>query len=269
MTAPPASLPSLPDYGTGVYRRRIRLERRSGRVVGELQDDFHHFAVDLQHDGAVVTGARGGGLRTPWTTCGGAIPPLERLQGLALTSSLRKAPRHTDPRQQCTHLFDLASLAVAHAARAGEAARVYDVSIPDRVEGRTSATLDRDGERLLEWALEGSTVAGPDPFAGRALSGAGFGEWAETLGPDPGEAVQVLRRAVFISMGRRWDFDRMRNASQFAELVGGACHTFSREQIGQADRMPGTRRDFGREPGAIFMPGFSAAFEAFDRAGGT
>jgi hypothetical protein len=263
--ASPSQVPQLAGYGQGVYRRRIRLEARRGRVVGELQDDFHHFALDLAHDGSVVCGARGGGLRVPWTTCGGSILPLERLQGLALTTSLRAAARHTDPRLQCTHLFDLATLAVAHAARGTLGVRCYDVSIPDRKRARTRARLNRDGVQLLEWEIDGNDIVGPEAFAGRPLSGAGFARWAEGLGEDLGEAAWVLRRAAIISIGRRYDFERMTRAAEFGDAIGGACHTFSPDQVSAATRNPGTRRDFGDDPSPVFVDGFSASFREFDR----
>jgi hypothetical protein len=263
-------VPELEGYGEGVFRRRILLEARDGRVVGELQDDFHHFAVDVTHDGSQVTAARGGGLRVPWTTCPGAIPPLERLRGLHLTTALRAAARHTDPRLQCTHLLDLASCAIAHAARCVEGApgrvRRYDVEIPDRVRGRTLATLERDGRPVLAWEIDRNEIVAPDPFAGHSVAGRGFAEWADqALEVDLSEAAQVLRRACLISIGRRYDFARVRSARDFGEAVGGACHTFSPAHVGEAGKIPGSRLAPGSEPRAIFTPGFSPAFrERFD-----
>lgn len=263
MCADLSELPLLPGYGEGVYRRRIRLEARPGRVLGELQDDFHHFAVVLHHDGRRVGEVRGGGLRVPWTACNGAVPVVGSLRGLAVGASGRAAAAHSDPRRHCTHLFDLAALAAAHAGRQG--ARAYDVSIPDRRDGRTRARLDRDGHRLLEWDLAGDRIEGPPPFAGRAVSSGQLVRWADEQGEDPAEAIRVLRRAVFISMGRRYDFERMSRADAFATRVGAACHTFSPERVQGALRNPGTCRDFGADPDAIFTEGFSAPFRAFER----
>ncbi len=260
------AVPLLADYGRGIYRRRIRLASEAGRVVGELQDDFHHFAVDLRHDGARVTGVRGGGLRVPWTTCGGAVPSAEALTGLPLGGTPREAGRYTDPRRQCTHLFDLAVLAVAHATRA-PGTRSYDVSVPDRVRGRTRATLHRDGQAVLAWQLEGDHIQEPEPFRGRSISDRGFAAFAAALPADSAEAVAVLRRAVFISIGRRYDFEAMTRAAPFGKVVGAACHTFSEESLATATRNPGTRRDFGADPSPVFCRGFSSAFEQFLRAG--
>ena len=258
----------LPDYGAGTYRRRIRLESEPGRVTGELQDDFHHFAVDLRHAGGRVTDARGGGLRMPWATCGGAVPVLAEIHDAPVGARPRQTAALTDPRRHCTHLFDLACLAVAHAGRGPGAARCYDVSIPDRRGGATTASLSLDGSPFLVWELQGDRILGPEPFAGRAISSRDFGAFAAGLDAGMSEAASVLRRAVFISVGRRYDFERMRDAGEFASVVGGACHSFSPEQLPHARRNPGTRRDFGADPSAVFTEGFTPACRSFLEAAG-
>ena len=46
-------------WGDGIYRRRITV-RRTGpaTVVGELEDDFHHFGVQIDHDDTEITALR-------------------------------------------------------------------------------------------------------------------------------------------------------------------------------------------------------------------
>ncbi|HYB13701.1 MAG TPA: DUF2889 domain-containing protein, partial [Myxococcota bacterium] len=204
-----SAFPLRSDYGGGIYRRRIRLAAERGLVRGSLVDDFHDFTVRLEHDGARVSNIEGQARRIPWFTCPGAADPLKLLEGLPLTRSLRSIARHTDPRAQCTHLFDLASLAVSFAA-CGKVERAYELAVPDRVGARTRATLLRDGVSVLRWEIDGARIEDPPPFAGRSLAGGGFLDWVETtLDADQAEAAQVLRRAVVISYGRRFDFDRV------------------------------------------------------------
>ncbi len=213
---------------------------------GRLEDDFHHFEVELGHDGARVSSLTGGAVRFPWTTCPGAVSPLARLDGMPLGRSLRTIARQTDPRAQCTHLFDLACLAVTLAARGGDAI-TYEIAVPDRRGLRTHATLSRDGAPLLAWELEGVRVESPPPYAGRSLAGGGFAEWTETeLDPDTAEAAQVLRRAAVISWGRRYDFDRIPNARIFQTQAGGACFTFTEERVDEGQRVLGSVRDLTR-----------------------
>ena len=110
--------------------------RRAGeRAWGELEDDFHHFRVELRHDGSLVTDVVGSGLRSPWTTCLDAGVPLRALVGTRLTTG-PLALSHLDARQNCTHMFDLAGLIVTHAARGVDGDRVYDIAVDDPAGGR-------------------------------------------------------------------------------------------------------------------------------------
>ena len=239
-------VPLRPDYGRGVYRRRIRLRSEDRQVRGRLVDDFHDLSVRLVHDGVQVSKLEGATQRIPWVTCPQAALPLARLEGMPLTRSLRAIARHTDPRAQCTHLFDLASLAVSFAAT-GAAERCYEVAVPDRDGARTLASLSRDGTPLLRWQIDGARIEDPPPFAGRTLGG-GFVEWAEsTLDTELAEAAQVLRRAAAISFGRRFDFDRVPDARTFQSQAGGACFTFQAERVAQGLRLVGNVRDWSAE----------------------
>ena len=251
-----SSIPLRADYGRGVFTRRIHLRAEGGAVHGELEDDFHHFAVTIRHDGERVIDVRGRDVRVPWTTCPESVALVERLRGLAVTRSLLAASHFTEPSHQCTHLFDIASLAVCHAARrleGGAVERRYHITLPDRVDGRTRAELHRDGEPLLRWLVQGVRVveAEPEVFGDRSLASAMFNRWAERdLEPDWAEAALVLRRAVFIGLGRQYDFDRIRKATTFARVVGSACHTFSPQVVGRATRVAGSTRELaaGSQP---------------------
>src|SRR5688572_16745517 len=48
--------------------------------------------------------------RFPWTTCAAAVDPLRALEGTPLSTDATAAGAWTDPRANCTHLFDLAGL---------------------------------------------------------------------------------------------------------------------------------------------------------------
>ncbi|MDH5675076.1 MAG: DUF2889 domain-containing protein [Myxococcales bacterium] len=239
------------DYGSGAYRRRILLIAEGGEASGELEDDFHHFRARIVHDGERVVGACGEALRVPWTTCPGAVTQLLRLEGAPLSRSTRTLAAHTDARAQCTHLFDVAVLAVAFASGGQAGRRQYDVEVPDRKAGVTTATLHRDGELWLRWELRRFEITAPAPFAGRRLIG-GFGRWAhEQLEPELCEAAQVLQRAIYIATGRRSDFESMERAEEHLETMGAACHSFSSPQVERALRVKGSVRDFSARPGAL------------------
>ena len=242
-----------------VYRRRVRLvsddgaaPARGGSVVAEMEDDFHHFRVDLEHDGTAVVAVSGTAIRYPWTTCPGATAELTALKGMPLSRSSTAVGSFAAPRRNCTHLFDLAGLAVAHAA-SGRKQRVYDVEVPARAGGRTDPLLLRDGELVLSWSVQGLEITGPAPFAGIPLRGGrGFLSWAaEHLDEESMEAAVVLRRSVEIAWGREQDLDSMERASDLGDFMLGACFTFQPGTAEVAIRMKGSTRDFSAAPAAL------------------
>lgn len=246
-------------YGEGAFRRALRMETTANRTRAELVDDFHHFAVRVDVRGGQVVDIAGEDVQIPWTTCAGALAPLRAMVGAPVTRSLAALRAHTDARLQCTHLHDLACLAVAHAARSleggGATQRRYDVTLPDRRRGASRAVLERDGAPCLVWSLERTEIVDgvPDAFAGLPLAGRRFQERLATLeDPDEAEAASVLQRAVFIGTGRRHDFESMRVAAEFAAVVGGRCHSFASERVDRAFKIPNTVRDFTRDTGDLF-----------------
>jgi len=257
-------VPFLSTYGTGTYRRRIELvSDEPGVVRGELEDDFHHFGVTLRHAEGRVVEMLGDDIRVPWTTCPGAMTALDAWAGQPLDISLLDLARAVDARLQCTHAFDLACLAIALAARereGGASRRNYDIALPDRVGGSTEPTLLRNGELLLRWKVEGITVSESEPpfFVGRKLMGSGFNLMvARELHPELGEAALVFRRAIFIGLGRQYDFERIEHARDFGRVVGSACHTFHPDRVEQATRVHGSRLDFSEAERAASGDGSS------------
>ncbi|MEY2431728.1 MAG: hypothetical protein QOC92_1453 [Acidimicrobiaceae bacterium] len=229
-------------------------ESDASTIRGDMEDDFHCFGVTLRHDGRRVIDVIGDGVRYPWTTCPSAVEPLRDLAGAPLSTRLSALGDHAPARQNCTHLFDLAGLAVAHAARGRGGTRTYDVAIPDRDGTRTQPELWRDGELLFRWSIAGRQIIGPPPFENIELRG-GFIAWAEeTLDADTAEAASVLRRACDISFGRSIDLDVFVTADMLGERVRGTCHSFQPGMIEQAERVKGQTRDFTSDPDALLQP---------------
>jgi hypothetical protein len=258
MTRPP--IPPRSPYGGGIYRRRIELRAGAGTVEVGMVDDFHELSVVLHHDGELIARVEADPIRIPWVTCPAAVEPLRRMEGAPINAGLRALYEFTAAREQCTHLHDLACLAARHAARAGASAvtqRRYDAALPDRVGGRTHATLCRDGALVLAWKLRKYEIVGatPEEFTGHNLaSGALRNAIFDHPDPDVGEAAFVLQRAIFIGTGRMHDFEAMPSAAAFASVIGGACHSFAPERADQALRVRDTVRDFTDQPAALFGP---------------
>lgn len=275
--------PRLWDHdGPGMYRRRIRIRTiDEHRATGELEDDFHHFRVDITHDGSVVTAIDGIGYRGPWTTCLDAGVPLQEVVGTTLTTS-PSALAAIDARRNCTHMFDLAGLVVTHAARGASDKRRYDpgerrydiaITVPDAdaltvesvAEGgpigqrepatapaseTRTARLFRDGELVHDWTLVDGEIAAPADWVGAPLRRK-FIPWAgeRFAGDDEGaEAAIVLRRALDISRGRSMDLDELPSAEPLLAVMEGVCHSMGSAIAPVAIRMKGSARDFTDQP---------------------
>jgi hypothetical protein len=238
----------------GSYRRRIRMRALDSTTVeAALEDDFHQFAVVVEHDARIVTGITGTAGRWPWSTCPAAGVQLDELVGMELSTRCTAVAAVADPRWQCTHQFDLAGLAIAHATRADAIERQYDIEVPPATAaGERIPRLRRDGQLLLVWTIGwGAGLTAPAPFTEAPWRG-GFIKWADaTFDPDAAEAAIVLRRACDIGMGRGMDLEGYRTAAELSELMTGVCYTMQPEVMLGARRELGSIRDFADHPDAL------------------
>lgn len=228
----------------GRLRRLIDLDPRApDRVVAWVEDDFHHFGLTIHHDGQRITDVSGVAERAPWTTCLTAPLKLRGLIGQGLVRRASDIGRLIDMRFQCTHLFDLAGLAVAHAAH-GRPHRRYEAVVPD-AEGPERAmngiTLQRDGVTVLEWSVASRTIVAPERHAGHSLD-SGFRAWTETMDEAEADHAFILRRAIMVSSGRSIDLDTLDHADQTG--MGAVCHTFQPENRLQGLRIVGATRNY-------------------------
>lgn len=245
----------------GIYRRRVEIETISPGVVrAALEDDFHHFVVEVTFDKGVVSAIEGRALRHPWTTCPGASERLRDFLGQPASTSIIRRKDVTDVSQQCTHQHDLAVLAIAHAAR-GEGRTVYEITVPDRpdrtlfpriengvlyritdFDGHTTATLDHDGARVLTWHLDGLHVAEMDGLDYRKA-----GRWGEDHDVDDQtlEHMKVLRQGIFVAGGRANDVDLVLDPESSLERASRPpCFVFQPIRLKSGRRVIGSTLDF-------------------------
>ncbi|MNZ76541.1 hypothetical protein D3C78_950530 [compost metagenome] len=159
---------------------------------------------------------------------------LDRLVGMPLSPSPSAAYAYVRANEQCTHLFDAAALAVAHAKR-GTPLREYDVDVPV-VDASTPRiiTVRRNGERVMNWVVgERTQILGPGIFAGKDIRSVLSWADGELGNPDDVEAVFVLRRAWLVSGCRNFDMDGCTVASVVPRARMAACHI---HQLGVAER---------------------------------
>lgn len=229
-----------------VFRRRILIATDPSKIGthyrATLEDDFHHFRVELVVRDGVIASLHGEAPRHPYSLCPSAADQLQLLVGTAPQTSAHAVMRLVDPSQQCTHMLELSGLAAAAAARALPQRR-YDIEVPLRVEGRTVATLDRDGTRLLTWDIQDFDIAEPPPYSGISLL-EGMARWALTnLTEDMAEAALVLRRCAVISIGKNRPLDAQRHAR-----LTGACYVQQKERAPLALRQVGSTWNFTWRP---------------------
>jgi hypothetical protein len=249
----------MPDH-LPCARRAIDLRASGHSVVAWLEDDFHHFGIELRHDGARVVAVDGQALRFPRNTCPGAVGKLQELIGMPLDKRSTALGQFTNMRLHCTHLYDLLGMAIAHAA-CGRGHRRYDAMVPDReplegvdagnpFAGRTRPELYRDGELVMAWDVQGDQILGPAQYAGVSM-GRGFREWTETLDLDQAEAAHVLRRASLIALGRMIDLATL--PPEGVKESAGVCYSYQPEVARGSSRTIGTTRDFSNQPGALLQ----------------
>lgn len=218
------------------FWRRFRIIPAAGRVCCEVEDDYHCMRVTVEHDGVRATAVAPHMRRAPWTTCPGAESELQAtFTGVALADF----PARGAKKQNCTHLYDLAELAAAHAM--DPAPLVYDILVADPVEGRRQATIYRDGQRLFGWVEQQFELLEPVELAGRSLFD--LREWLERQPADKREAARLLRWGTILANGRQIPLEQQSDAGK----MPANCYTFQPQRAAQAKRI-GEIRDFSTRP---------------------
>lgn len=228
------------------FRRRIEMRTTgdSSAVVARasVEDDFHHFRVQVRCADQRIDSVEGWALRHPYTACPSAAAELKRLEGYAISDMSAAVYQMTQARIHCTHMLDLAGLAIAAAARK-IARRTYDIAVPDRVDTITEPRISRDGCEVLRWRADMTSLLSPEPFAGVSYR-IGFSEWAHSeLERDDLEAALALRRALIISVGRTKDLD-----AQLHAVPTGFCYAQQPERAKSAARVRNSIREFNATP---------------------
>ena len=226
----PAPIDTLPGF-----RRRFIVTPASDRVTSEVEDDYHCMGVTIHHDGRVARKVESAMQRAPWTTCPGAVARLEQtFTGVPLDGFVARGEK----RANCTHLYDLAVLAAAHASDSDPL--VYDILVSDPVEGRRQMELRRNGTRVLGWVEADGQIVEPAELAGIAFTRG----WIDSLDPAGQEAARILRWGTILAHGRTIAWERQSDSSR---LPVGNCYTFQPERITAAKRV-GMIRDFSQGP---------------------
>ncbi|MBP9712594.1 MAG: DUF2889 domain-containing protein [Sterolibacterium sp.] len=233
---------SNPNYGTGVFRRRLHWRATAGGVFVAMEDSNHGFRLQLAHDGQHITQIIAEPLRFPFTTCPEAVANIQALVGLELTAIA--AQRAALPQAtNCTHLIDMVLLAAVHAPDVGMD-RLYEIAVTDEREGITQARITCDGQQMHDWAIRAHVIETPHVLAGRPVM-RGFYAWVmDEMEGLPREAAQVLQRGYFVAQSRRWNTRPIEEHPASTDGISvGACYSYNTGTVDRALRINGSVRD--------------------------
>jgi hypothetical protein len=220
------------------YQRRILVRRESDAIAVDLEDNFHRFGVRLGVRGGRVSEVSGTAGRAPWTTCPGAVAALEDLHGHDVREPFvidraSKAARH------CTHLFDMAMLALDH-LRLGLPGRDYRLAVEGSMESER-VTLAVDGRAVRAWQIANDCFVSPEAWRGVPVPRV---HTRVNANDDPVAFVEIMlmRRVARISHGRFMDQDRWESAADIN--AAPTCISFQPGIRDSARRVKGSARDF-------------------------
>ncbi|MES2492230.1 MAG: DUF2889 domain-containing protein [Pseudomonadota bacterium] len=234
--------PTNPSYGGGTFRRRIVLSRQGSVRSAELLDDCHEMTISLRIEGGTVTEVTGRMDRFPRTTCPGAVAALK---GALLGIRTDAAPASgVDRRVNCTHLVDLAALALEWHGEDGTR-QVIEAAVTDRdAQDRQDLRILVDGVSVLHCELQDDCVVSPEEHRGRRMFG-GFARWVdETFAPAEARLWRVAQMALFVSVARSYIVDAADQQFLPPPSRKGSCYSLSDPAFAEARDNVGFVRDF-------------------------
>ncbi len=233
-----------PDYGSGTFRRRVGLERKTGVIQVALEDCNHAFRLQLHHRNGLVSELLAETIRAPLTTCGGASDLLREFVGTPLSTTRDELARRHAKRHHCTHLYDLLLMAFWFQCQVDDRV-IIDAEVDDAVAGRRSARLHINGALKHEWMLADKAIIRPMLLRG-IEPGRGFHKRiARRLPVEQHEPALWLNAALFVAEGRRYDINGMAGQPVMPSRIPlGSCYAYQAERLEKARRSVNSARDF-------------------------
>ena len=213
------------------FRRRFRITPEAASVCAEVEDDFHHMSVTLRHDGKTATALDPVMQRVPWTICPGALTTIrDTFTGIALADFAARGEK----RENCTHLYDLALLAAAHAE--DREILVMDILVSDPIDSLRRAEIRRNGEFMVGWVDSKYKIVEPPEIAGISLDK--LRPWIDSLTPPQREAARLLQWGAILAHGRSRPVAKQSDASSIGV---DRCYTFQSRRVASAVRIDAIR----------------------------
>ena len=208
-----------PDYGKGVYRRRIVIDvEDASSIYAALEDEAHAFELSMSLEDLVIKKVEASWHRHPTTMCANANEALQELVGKSITQKPLGLSEQVVAMDNCTHFFDTAALvsrlACLYRTDKTQVSRyLYEIDINDakQVEGKAAQHLQLrlNGELLEEWYLEDEIINRPASHAGQHIL-KGLISWArEHLDDEALMRAILIQKGYFVSVGRRYKMEKL------------------------------------------------------------
>lgn len=234
----PGRYPPDPHYGTGAFRRRIRSCRHGDRIESTLNDNHHSMACRMTLDGDIIVGVEGQMARVPLTTCAGAPARLQEFVGSSVHKSAAEWNAGGRALHHCTHLFDMALIAIEFAASGAPGQRI-DIVIPDAPDGLLTVIGYVDDVPRVQFTVEQDIIIAPEQWAGRHVK-KGFVSWARTefSGLDRTVAL-MMQKALMVAEGWPYIIDGTPGRAVVDDLaMAGLCYSYGEPIVRDAREQP-------------------------------
>ena len=244
-----ANIPLNPDYGSGVFRRRIQIRRNNkNQIECQLEDCSHAMQITLAIDRNTISDISGEVLRAPIDICTSAPMHLHAFKGLELQSDGRVYAKHTPPNSHCTHLFDMTTLSISFAL-SGKNQRRYDVIVADEKDGVLDAAIYLDDTLIHHWLIRDDSIDSPAELKGIALYKGFYRHMHTHFEGTMLNCAKALQKGIMVAGARRWNMAAIAGtpADSFGPGVN-ICHSYSEQRIHYGKRIHNPSRDFSDTP---------------------
>lgn len=232
-----------PEYGSGAYRRTVRLAHTQGRVLATINDTHHAMWLMLTYEDGLIVGVEAKIERGPSASCAGAPGALASLIGASLDMHSHEITQRLPPTANCTHLGDLVRLAL-RAARSMQPDLKYEIVVPDLIDDGVWISIKCNDRPIHRWFVRDNVIVYPEKLAGRPIM-RGFYAWArEQFTDDDLDAAVMLQRGTWVARGRAYVVDVDRTPLNLASGMRDACFSYSGERWKVATNNVGYVRDF-------------------------
>lgn len=239
-------------YGSGVFKRYIRIEsRQKNAIVAALSDDCHAFVIQFNVVNGKLANLVGHWERRPNSSCSGAEVAIQEAEGYGISPDIFGLKQTLDAKQHCTHFFDLVSFAAVHAFCKRED-RTYKVEVTDELDRVSAIRVYTNGKLRHNAKIRNGRFSSPRYLSDAPL-GQGFTAWARrALSLERREIAFMMQMAYFVSNSRRLDLNTM--AGRPARNIGppvGSCYGLQPERVDDSIRLA-SQRELGNDAEAIF-----------------